>query len=358
MDANTIAAPSDSRGHQSIVRPPMAWYAAMTSKALKKGPSAAQILGIPLVFFRDSAGVAKALMDRCPHRNSQLSSGQVQGDRLQCRYHGWTFDGAGHCVDIPGYCDDSNTEARRVSTFPVCEQDGYVWVYPEAGAKPDDAPEPFELLHTKGYRALYFDYRVQASLHATLENILDVPHTAFIHKGYFRSSANRQEIQAVIQRSESSVEVEFIGEPRPSGLIGKLLSPGGGVVQHHDRFRLPSIAEVEYRLGSENHLLARNYLTPVSDFETHVHLSLAARIRIPAFLVRFVAKKLALRLVKQDQSILVEQRGNIQRFGGERYASSDLDVLGPQILQILRQAERGSLKVPAGQEKKTISMRL
>jgi phenylpropionate dioxygenase-like ring-hydroxylating dioxygenase large terminal subunit len=358
MDTSSPGDSSDKRNNFSVARLPKAWYVATASGALKKTPISTTILGIPLVLFRDTSGTPKALIDRCPHRNAKLSSGQVQGDNLQCRYHGWTFNKSGRCVDIPGFCDEPNNDARRVVSFPVCEQDGYVWVYPEADAQPQTKPEAFDLLHAKGYHALYFNYRVQATMHATLENILDVPHTAFIHKGLFRSSANRQEIQAIIRRSEESVEVEFVGEPRPGGLIGKMLAPSGGIVEHHDRFRLPSIAEVEYRLGSENHLLARNYLTPISDFETHVHLSLAARLRIPAFLVRFVAKRLALRLLKQDQSILLEQRDNIQRFEGERYASSELDVLGPQMLQILRQAERGALKVPVGQEEKTICMKL
>jgi pyruvate oxidase len=33
-----------------------------------------------------------ALDDRCPHRDWPLSTGRVEGGRLQCAQHGWVFD--------------------------------------------------------------------------------------------------------------------------------------------------------------------------------------------------------------------------------------------------------------------------
>ena len=37
--------------------------------------------------------------------------------------------------------------------------------------------------------------------------------------------------------------------------MGRILSPSGGIVTHFDRFLLPCIAQVEYQLGEENHIL-------------------------------------------------------------------------------------------------------
>src|SRR5206468_4349675 len=97
---------------------------------------------------------------------------------------------------------------------------------------------------------------------ATAENILDVPHTAFLHRGLFRGgSAHR--ITAVVRRRTDRVEVEYVGEPRPGGLLGRILAPRGGTVTHFDRFILPSVAQVEYRLGERSHLVITNVLTPV-----------------------------------------------------------------------------------------------
>ena len=76
-----------------------------------------------------------------------------------------------------------------------------------------------------------------------------MPHTLFLHGGLFRTAERRNDIEVIVRRREDGVEAEFVGEPRPSGIVGRLLAPGGGVVEHVDRFILPSVAQVEYRLG-------------------------------------------------------------------------------------------------------------
>ena len=44
------------------------WYIACEAGALARKPLSRKILGEPLVLFRDAAGRASALADRCPHR--------------------------------------------------------------------------------------------------------------------------------------------------------------------------------------------------------------------------------------------------------------------------------------------------
>jgi hypothetical protein len=39
--------------------------------------------------------------------------------------------------------------------------------------------------------------------------------------------------------------------------------------------------------------------------------------------------------------MLTHQRNNIERFEGERYLSTEIDCVGPHILRLLRDAERG-----------------
>ena len=73
-----------------------------------------------------------------------------------------------------------------------------------------------------------------------------------------------------MRRTARSVEAEYVGEPRPSGLVGRILAPGGGLVRHWDRFFLPSVAQVEYRLGDVTHFLITALCTPVSDFHTRL----------------------------------------------------------------------------------------
>lgn len=333
--------PPTPRGQTSVARPTRQWYLLGSSRWLRRKPLARSLLGIPLVLFRDARGAPHALLDRCSHRNVPLVRGRVtpQGC-LECPYHGWQFDGEGSCRKVPGLCEDTSAAARSVPSFPVREQQGYIWVYPEAGASPAQEPFAFPLRGERGYSVVRRELQVEASLHAFAENALDVPHTAFLHKGLFRGSAEPNLIEVAVTRGADRVEAEYIGEPRPEGLAGRMLSPSGGVVTHFDRFILPGIIQVEYRIGSENHILVTAFCTAEEDFRTRIHAEVSFRLRLPHWLLKPFILPVALRIFKQDAVILQQQSANIRRFGGEAYTSTELDVLGPHILRLLRAAER------------------
>jgi hypothetical protein len=52
---------------------------------------------------------------------------------------------------------------------------------------------------------------------------------------------------------------------------------------------------------------------------------------------------LALKIFGQDARILKMQTREIQRRGKEQFSSTDLDLLGPHIMRLLRRAERKDL---------------
>ena len=52
---------------------------------------------------------------------------------------------------------------------------------------------------------------------------------------------------------------------------------------------------------------------------------------------------IANRIFAQDERILRHQSETIRRFGGEHFASTELDVLGQHILRLLRRAGRGEV---------------
>jgi phenylpropionate dioxygenase-like ring-hydroxylating dioxygenase large terminal subunit len=332
----------ESNGDFSVARVTRAWYVACVSRELGGEPVARKILGIPLVLFRGPDGKPAALLDRCAHRNAPLSLGRSAGGRLECAYHGWRYDAAGVCVKVPGLVGEAEKTTREVPCFSAREQDGFVWVY----ATPDTAPvgDPYRLTALNaGYIEVRRTVEVESTLHAALENALDVPHTAFLHKGLFRGAGRTHRIRARVTRSATQIEAEYIGEPRPEGLAGRILSPSGGVVTHFDRFILPSIAQVEYRLGSENHFLITTLCTPVEDFRTRLYASILFRTRFPGWLVRLILEPVALRIFRQDAEMLKRQSDAVRRFGGEHYRSTEVDVLGLQIWQLLKRAEAGEL---------------
>lgn len=336
-----ILAPPPTKGHLSIARLTREWYVACRAETLGKRPLARTVLGVPLVLFRDGEGRARALLDRCPHRNVPLSLGRVlEEGRLECAYHGWQFEGSGRCALVPGLTGPGEGRERRVPACAVREAHGFVWVWPELDGEP--AGEPFPLRDLgKGYARVARMVEAPGSLHATLENALDVPHTAYLHRGLFRSAKKANEIRATVRRSSDRVEVEYEGEPRPSGIAGMLLSPSGGTVEHWDRFILPSVAEVEYRLGTESHFLVTALGTPVSDFVTRLYAVVQFRSPIPSFLLRPFLEPVALSIFAQDKKMLDAQAQTVQAFGGEQFMSTDLDLIGPHIWRLLKQAESG-----------------
>ena len=334
------------------------WYIAVESERLGKRPIRREINGTPLVLFRDRSGEVLALLDRCAHRNVPLSLGRVVEDTIECAYHGWRFGGGGDCQHIPMLCGAPEGKGRRVEAYEVREQQGHVWVYMDPGKTPTHSPYRFPYLDERGYSSTAYSYDFQATIPATLENILDVPHTAFLHRGLFRTGQGNHKITAVVRRFEDRVEAEFLGEPRPTGVMGRLLAPGGGTVEHKDRFILPSIAEVDYRLG-ESHLCISSVLTPVSEFATRMFAVASIRLPLPMggpLLTRLLTP-FVMRVLKQDADMLLEQTRGIQNFGGERFVSTDVDLLGPHIVRLLRAAERGeavpaSVPIPVGKEKR------
>lgn len=322
------------------VNPPAHWFVACTSEALRARPLAVTVLGLPLVLFRGADGRPAALEDRCPHRNAPLSAGRVRGGALECGYHGWRFDGGGACVAVPGLEAPPGTAGARAAARAAVEHDGWVWVSSAAGAPP--AP-PRRLPHADdpGYATVRRDFRVRGTLHAALENTLDVPHTAYLHGGLFRTAGARHAIDVTVRRYADRCEAVFSGEPRPEGLAGRILAPGGGVVEHVDRFFLPSIAQVEYRLGARSHLLVTTAMTPEEPGRVRLFSAVTFRLPLPAWLVAPLVAPLAGRIFAQDARMLALQAGTIERFGGERFASTRLDVLGPQIALLLARAGLG-----------------
>jgi phenylpropionate dioxygenase-like ring-hydroxylating dioxygenase large terminal subunit len=339
-DSSLVAATN----RYSVVHLPRFWHVACLARELGKRPVGRTVLGIPLALFRDGLGRAVAVLDRCPHRNMPLSLGERRDGLLECRYHGWRFDGNGICRAVPGLTDDGTADrvARRVPSFPTIERDGFVWVVPGMEAPLEAEPMAMPHIGTSGYASVWRSRGLSATVHAAVENALDVPHTAFLHRGLFRGRRTPVPVEVTVRQGPGQVEAVYEGEPVPPGLAARVLAPEGGVVEHVDRFILPSIAQVEYRLG-DSHLIITSAFTPVSDFETRLHAVVTFRLRVPTALVRAVGVPIADRILRQDAWVLRHQTDNVRRFGGEAYASTPIDVLGPHILRLMRRAARGEV---------------
>lgn len=318
----------------------MAWYVGCNSSDLRSEPVSRILLDVPVVLFRGAGGKPAALLDRCAHRNIPLSEGRVVNSHVECRYHGWQYDETGRCRKIPGLLGESGRDARRVPRFATVEQEGLVWIYSAADTDPPCGPFALPRLEA-GAVEVRRVVEVEAPLQPTLENFLDVPHTAFLHRGLFRGNRHPRRIKVRVSRTSQGVQAQYFGEPRPEGLAAKILSPSGGEVLHVDRFIAPSVAQIEYRIGNDAYFIANALCVPVRESLTRIHAVVQFQTRLPGWVVRPILEPIVTRIFKQDADILKSQANSLRRWGGEHYSSTAIDVLGLQIARLLRGGDDG-----------------
>ncbi len=316
------------------------WYIACESRLLKAGPRAATIFGQPIVLWRDEAGKARALLDRCAHRNAPLSKGHVTKGCLTCCYHGWRYDGAGRCTNVPALAEGRAIPTNaRVPSFPVKEQDGHVWLWP-GDAAPIGSPFAFPHHDEPGWTTFHMRTRFESNVEACLENFLDCPHTAHVHRGWFRNPDPR-EMNAVVRRHANGVDVEFQNEPTTDSLITRLFYPKGRPLKHTDRFIMPNLSRVDYEFSPRHHFIITSQCTPVTDRETEVFTVISFRYGRIGWLVRLLFEPMSRRIIRQDVDILKLHGDNVRRFNGEDYAHVETDLIGLHMQSLRRRAERG-----------------
>jgi phenylpropionate dioxygenase-like ring-hydroxylating dioxygenase large terminal subunit len=163
------------------------WYPVIPADRLGSELHPFTLLGTDLVLFRDAAGKASALIDRCCHRTARLSVGWREDGNVVCPYHGWTYDGAGKCVRIPQRPDYKPSaepgKGIAVQSFRCSERHGVVWVALEQPLR--DIPELPEY-DDPAYRRVFEFYEPwDAPGLRIMENSFDNAHFAFVHKESF-----------------------------------------------------------------------------------------------------------------------------------------------------------------------------
>src|SRR5262245_37029074 len=105
------------------------WHPVLRSKRLSRRPVGVRLAGRQIALFRDGDGQVAALEDCCPHRRMRLSCGQVVAGRLQCAYHGWTFNrtGAGESPGTPKL-------HAQATAFETTERFGFIWLKAQGSA--------------------------------------------------------------------------------------------------------------------------------------------------------------------------------------------------------------------------------
>lgn len=316
------------------------WWPVATSAQLKPAqPLARTLLGVPLVLFRTAEGAPAALPDRCPHRSAPLSQGKVRDGEVECPYHGWRFDRGGRCTRVPG-AQPACVSSPLLPAANVLEQGGLIWVS-RAGplpavepTSPQTGPNPLDVF--------FITDTLRCSLAEAAENFLDAFHTHFVHAGWIRNDQQRQKIRAKVEALPDGVQACYTEEGAQSGWISRLFEKERG--WSFGRFRLPGLAEIEYRdKQGQISLLISAWLTPSLSGNIDIHARIASRRDwLPRFLKELILRRIFGVVLNQDKRILELTTANVERFQAAGVSAppakllhSPLDLLGPHIRSLL-----------------------
>src|ERR1700720_1134584 len=121
------------------------WLPAMMSAGLpapEPPPVRIRLLSENLIAFRTTSGKVGVIQNACPHRGASLFFGRNEEEGLRCVYHGWKFDCAGQCIDMPSEPAESNFKAKiRATAYPCRERNGIVWAYMGTRQEPPALPD-------------------------------------------------------------------------------------------------------------------------------------------------------------------------------------------------------------------------
>jgi len=153
------------------------WYTVARSTEVQTQPLAVKIWNLAIVLFRNSADKINALEDRCPHRQVKLSHGKIQGELIECAYHGWRFNAIGECAEVDYLAANQKLPNCKIRSFPVKEKSGFIWIFPGDETK----AEQIDLLSLPEWEHLNYIATVavidcQAHYSFLIENLMDMYH--------------------------------------------------------------------------------------------------------------------------------------------------------------------------------------
>ncbi len=241
--------PMKGRDLRRVGAHPDHWYPLAWSRELKPGRTlAVRFAGEPIVLVRpkDPAAPVFALADRCAHRQVPLSRGMVEGCAIRCGYHGWAYNAAGACTDVPYLGRDKLPNGVRA--YPCREVSGLILVFPGDPALAEAVPLPaLGSVANPAYKTRRFGRLVGCHYSFMHENLMDMNHQ-FLHRKQMGQMRPRFLGQA---RGEDWVEARYsfarTGGKQPWGEAAIFGQRRGTEPEHADKDVMTIRTEYPYQ---------------------------------------------------------------------------------------------------------------
>ncbi|MDB5795992.1 MAG: Rieske (2Fe-2S) iron-sulfur domain protein [Noviherbaspirillum sp.] len=170
------------------------WHVVALSSEVQDKPFATTLLDQQLVLWRTENGIS-ALDDMCIHRGARLSLGWVEQDQIRCPYHGWGYNAAGSCAQIPALPAGRPIPGKaRVKSYQCQERYGLIFVCLGEPQQPLYEVPEFEQSGFKTH--IVGPVTWQASAARSLENFMDEAHLPFVHPEMLGNRHNVPEVDS------------------------------------------------------------------------------------------------------------------------------------------------------------------
>jgi hypothetical protein len=147
----------------------------------------------------------------CPHRRLKLSVGEVVGDKLQCKYHGWQFDACGN-GESPG----TPKLTTCTTSYDVREVHGLVWI------KSRTSNREFPAIDTLDYYPICtLEHTIPAPLELAVDNFNEIEHSGTVHTTFGYDLDRMNEVKVTVDSTEDSVHITNAG---PTKRINRLFA--------------------------------------------------------------------------------------------------------------------------------------
>jgi vanillate O-demethylase monooxygenase subunit len=186
-----------------------------------------------------------AVVDRCPHRSTKLSAGVIEAGALRCAYHGWRFDRAGRCTEIPSLPAGVIPERACVAAFDAEVAYDLVWVRLDPAASTVIPVNP-AWSDTSMKSLAGRTYTWPTSAPRRVENFVDLAHFAWVHDGTLGRRSDPVPPIPKVRREGGELRFEY--DPPP-------LDAAATALYGASRYRMPMplTVDIEFELPSGAH---------------------------------------------------------------------------------------------------------
>lgn len=307
------------------------WYIlALENEVPNDRPIKRFLYDTPYVLFRDRNGKVAVLLDKCPHRGTQLSLGTLEQGEIRCPYHGWKFNSEGHLTEVPSDGPVAEDQDKKrdwcVNKVPVVVQDSCVWIWSGDLTLATERPSwRFPEYGKKSVIQYFMTTDFDNEVTHLVQNFMDVPHTVFVHSKWFR---NRSLLKVPVHIAVGSARVKVTyNQPNDSiGFTEKILNPYGDKMNHTDEYIFPNITRVDYKFG-KRFFIINSQCSPISRYKTRVYTWIAYDVGFLSALLKPFLQFYTRKVITQDVEIMKNQGDNLKHFGETEFKSTQADEL-------------------------------